>query len=251
MFRNTIVTSIAPPLIVQNRKGKVHEKTGRDCWGLSLCLSGQITYTMQGKDYISVPGYGVLLPKGASYRLHGDKEGLFPLVNFHCTGLSQDSIAVFPLSDPHACINDFELLRSLFLREEDHLKAYSVFYGLLNRMASAQHLEDTRLAPALDYIQDNLNDPNLSNQNIADYLGISEIYLRKLFLSRYQTTPKQYILKLRLHRAQELLQESTFSVTQVAELCGFASVYHFCRAFKGKLGITPSQYSKRDHLIHL
>ena len=75
--------------------------------------------------------------------------------------------------------------------------------------------------------------------------------MRKLFLSRYSTTPKQYILKQRLNMAQQLLLDTALSVTQIAERCGFTSVYHFCRAFKDKTGISPSQYGKETRLSQL
>lgn len=251
MFQNAVITDICPPFIVHSKKGREQSRKNRGQFGLSLCLSGQITYTMGAKEFISIPGYGVLLPKGASYQLRGDKEGFFPLINFQCDGLEQQTIAVFPLSDPQACYGDFEFIRSAFQRQDDRLQMYSIFYNLLHRIDRAQHPEDLRLSPALDLIQERLGDPGLSNQDIADRMGISEIYLRKLFHTRYQTTPKQYVLQLRLQKAKQLLQETSLNVTQIAELCGFSSVYHFCRAFKEKMGVTPSQFSKGDHLIHM
>jgi AraC-like DNA-binding protein len=34
-------------------------------------------------------------------------------------------------------------------------------------------------------------------------------------------------------------------VTAISETCGFASVYHFCRAFKTETGLSPSEYAKK------
>lgn len=251
MFRNVTVTAIGAPFTVHNAKGKVYAQSCRSSFGLSFCISGQITYTMDGKEFVSVPGTAVLLPKGGCYTLRGDKEGLFPLINFECVGLEATEIRVLPLTDPLACISDFRRLAAAFANEEDRLQGFSIFYGLLQRLTHEQHPEDLRLSPALEYIRGHLTDPGLTNQALADHLGISEVYLRKLFLSRYSTTPKQYILKQRLNMAQQLLLDTALSVTQIAERCGFTSVYHFCRAFKDKTGISPSQYGKETRLSQL
>ena len=104
------------------------------------------------------------------------------------------------------------------------------------------------MVSVIEYIEKNLSDPLLSNAQLAKQVGFSEVYLRKLFLKHYGTTPKQYILDIRLQKAKQLLAETPFSVTAVAEECGFSSVFHFCRAFKQKTGMTPSEFSKRYHI---
>ena len=71
--------------------------TNRQSYGLSLCISGQITYTMNGENYISDQNKAVLLPKGGTYSLHGDKEGFFPVVNFKCENFNCDEIVVVSL----------------------------------------------------------------------------------------------------------------------------------------------------------
>ena len=99
------------------------------------------------------------------------------------------------------------------------------------------------LGIAINYIENHLFEPDLSNEGIASALGISEVYLRKLFRQGCRTTPKQYILSLRLARAKQLLCHTNYSVTRVSEACGFSCVYHFCRSFKNKVGCTPREFS--------
>lgn len=240
---NIVVTQIQPPIVVHSEKGREFRMTDRHSYGLSLCISGQITYTMNGKKYISNQSNGVILPQGGTYTLFGDKEGLFPVVNFKCNNFNFDEIMVLPLENPQACIRNFETLKSLFLHNESRLNMYSSFYELLSNVSSANSHKHTPLDPVIKYIAENIQNPELSNVCLASQIDISEVYLRKLFLTHYNRTPKQYILDIRLQKAKQLLTDTPFSVTAIAEECGFSSVFHFCRAFKQKVGMTPTEFS--------
>ena len=81
---NIVITDIQTPIVVHSEKGRKFQMTNRQSYGLSLCISGQITYTMNGENYISHQNNAVLLPQGGTYSLFGDMEGLFPVINFKC-----------------------------------------------------------------------------------------------------------------------------------------------------------------------
>ena len=215
----------------------------RQYFGLSFCLSGQITYTMNGKRFISNPDNAILLPQGGAYCLVGDSEGQFPVINFSCNALDCKEIKVLPLRDPQACLQRFQILQQQFLRNESQLKIYSTFYELLDSLVSQNEQNSDRLTFVMKYIEDHMQDPTLSNVELAKYLGISEGYFRKQFQSYYRVTPKQYILDARIRKAKQLLIDTPFTVAAIAEECGFSSVYHFCRFFKQRTGKTPTQYA--------
>ena len=242
-LENIIVTDVQQPFIVHSEKDRKFQMTDRPSYGLSLCMSGKITYTMDGKDFVSEPECAVLLPKGGTYSLFGDKEGMFPVINFQCENFSCDEIMVFSLENPQACIQDFDTLRNLFLYGKDRLKIYSVFYELLSKVSSDHTQRHTPIDPVIRFIERNIKNPILSNTELAKQIGISEVYLRKLFLAYYTITPKQYILDIRIRKAKQLLCDTQLSVSAIAEECGFSSVYHFCRAFKNKTGTTPTEYA--------
>lgn len=247
---NIIVTQLYSTVTVHAQKGKTFQKTNRECYSLSLCTEGQITYTMHGKEYVSTPDVAVLLPKGSSYSLFADKAGLFPLISFDCKGISCDEIQVIPLRDPVGCLADYQRISKLLWRKEGQLAAYAALYELLDKVFTPQQ-EDHRLSPALSYIAENLSDPTLCNGQLAEVLGISEVYLRKLFLTQLGTTPRQYIQDARIASAKQLLTDTDLSVTAIAEKCGYSGVYHFCRAFKAKTGLTPTQYAHQNRIFRL
>ena len=242
IFQNIIVTDIQKPFVVNSETGRKGSMVDRTTYGLSLCRSGQITYTMNGKSYISKPGIAVLLPKGGTYTLHGDKEGRFPVINFQCRNLHCTQILEIPLQDPDTCIELFEDMKMLYLLREDRLKAYAAFYKLLSCIDPDK--DACPLHFLTKHIEKHIADPSLSNTALAEKMGISEVYLRKLFKSYFHQTPKQYILDMRLRHAKQLLTETALSVTEVSERCGFGSVYHFCRAFKERTGQTPTEFAR-------
>ena len=71
--------------------------------------------------------------------------------------------------------------------------------------------------------------------------------LQRAFLHHFGMSPKQYVIKLRTHKALQLLVENRLSVKQVAYACGFADEKYFSRAFKSKYGYPPSMV--RDHML--
>ena len=248
---NPIVKAIEFPVMVHSEKGRKYKMENRPTYGLSLCISGQITYTMDGKTYISEPGNAILLPKGGNYSLLGDKEGLFPVINFEAENLNCTKITILPLENPQACIQDFETLKNLYLHGRNMLKMYSVFYELLDKVASANSSKHRTLHAATAIIETNIKNHGLSNAALAEQLGISEVYLRKLFATHYNISPKQYILELRISKAKQLLVDTPFSITAIAEECGFSSLYHFCRVFKQRTGQTPTQYAACNRIYKI
>lgn len=246
---NIVVTQIQPPIVVHSKKGREFQMTNRHSYGLSLCISGQITYTMNGNQYISNPSNAVLLPQGGTYTLLGDKEGQFPVINFKCENDNDKEIVIFPLENPQACIKSFEALKDLFLHNENQLKIYSTFYELLDKVSSVN--SQNPLDSVIKYIAENIQNPELSNTCLARQLGISEVYLRKLFSAHYNITPKQYILNIRIRKAKQMLRDTPFTVVAIAEECGFSSVYHFCRAFKQRTGLTPTQYAVNSRVLKI
>jgi AraC-like DNA-binding protein len=81
--------------------------------------------------------------------------------------------------------------------------------------------------------------------------GLSYSRFRHLFRSRYAESPYQYLLRLRLERAKQLLDTRTHSVKEIAHLSGFESVESFDRAFRRSEGLTPTAYRDRDRSAFL
>ncbi len=69
-------------------------------------------------------------------------------------------------------------------------------------------------------------------------------YLTKLFHARYGYTIYEYVLKLRMERAAELLRKPDIKIQDIAERLGYADNHYFSKAFRNYYGKSPSQYRK-------
>ena len=245
ILENLTINQVFPPRIVHSQEGKTVEITNRQEFGLSFCYEGQITYNMGGKKYIENHNNVVILPKGGSYAFSVNKNGRFPLINFECENLCLDEILVLPIQNFQACISLYETISTHFLYKSSRLIIHSAFYELLHEISSQSMFRSNRLKSVIRYIELNISDPELSNLTLANQINISEIYLRELFHTHYNTTPKQFILDLRIRKAKQMLINTPFTITAIAKDCGFTNVYHFCRIFKKKTGQTPTEYANK------
>ncbi len=69
-------------------------------------------------------------------------------------------------------------------------------------------------------------------------------YLTRLFRGKYGFTIYEYVLKLRMERAKELLEDEDNKIIDIAERLGYADNHYFSKAFRTYYDISPSQYRK-------
>ena len=93
------------------------------------------------------------------------------------------------------------------------------------------------------YIWDNF-DKDLKLSDLAERFPYSESHLRLLFRKRMGMSLGTYIQKVKMNRARSLLVNSGLNVSQVAQACGYDSLYSFSRAFKKSTGLSPLAYKK-------
>lgn len=93
-------------------------------------------------------------------------------------------------------------------------------------------------------IQDQV-DTNLSLTDISKSLDIHPSYLSREFSKHFNNLSfGEYIRKLRIEKAMELMLETKYSLTEIAYLTGFSDQSHFTRIFKQHTGKNPSAFKK-------
>jgi AraC family transcriptional regulator of adaptative response / methylphosphotriester-DNA alkyltransferase methyltransferase len=75
-------------------------------------------------------------------------------------------------------------------------------------------------------------------------LNVSRNHFTRLFRQHFAMTPGQYLNKLRLYKAMDLLQATERNVLDIALECGFSSLSNFYVCFKREFGQTPYEYRR-------
>jgi len=96
-----------------------------------------------------------------------------------------------------------------------------------------------KLVVAVELMEANIKEP-ISQQDLADYVGLSTRQLQRLFQRYLLCTPSRYYLTLRLQRARELLRQTCLSVVEISVDTGFVSTSHLSKSYKELYGHSPS-----------
>lgn len=143
--------------------------------------------------------------------------------------------------------------RELLLRQVTEQKSFDRAFALVKEhvgkifqvLSDANSSSGQRQARlALDYIQKNYMDPDLSLNSICSYLNISTSYFSTIFKDLTGETFTEVLIRTRMEKAKELLENTTMKNYEIAEKVGFADPHYFGISFKKMTGCTPTEYAR-------
>ena len=80
---------------------------------------------------------------------------------------------------------------------------------------------------------------------LAAQCGLKATQFRRLFREQTGLSPVEYLTRLRVHRAQELLRDTNTSMTDIAHQLGFTTSQYFATTFRRTCGFTPRGYRQQ------
>ena len=89
----------------------------------------------------------------------------------------------------------------------------------------------------------------ISPESIAQSLGVSYSWFRKMFKLYVDVSPAQYQANMKLLRAKELLDNTDLSITDITYKLGFVNASQFSTFFRKKTGVPPLQYRKEEQQV--
>lgn len=95
-----------------------------------------------------------------------------------------------------------------------------------------------------EYIDNHYSDSELSAAQISEHFGISSAYLSTQFKLKYGIGILDYIRKVRIDKAKELLKSTDMKNEDISAYVGYINVRTFLRAFSKVEGITPKEFRK-------
>ena len=152
------------------------------------------------------------------------------------------------LKNPEKVEQIFDEIYDILGQEQpDTPKLAGLFLQMLQEVRDQQVIPpypDT-LNMALQYIRDNLQDPALSKEMIAEHCTISTRTLSRLFRKYMNCPATQYIIRSRYEKVCGMLMFPRLSIKEIADLCGYKNTAYLTRQFKQCSGQTPGKY-RRD-----
>lgn len=123
---------------------------------------------------------------------------------------------------------------------------YQTFYQVLVDYPTGKRqqsgLADDYFIAAMTFLEDNFEDPACSVSELCQHLGLSRSYVYNLFKNKTDLSPQQFLTKLRMERAKELLSNSDLNVQAISHFVGYNDSFTFSKAFKRYQGLSPKSW---------
>ena len=172
---------------------------------------------------------------------------LFRYGELFITGEPVSALYPLPESDD-GIIMLMEIIGREFARDgyTDVIAAYIT--ALIGKLVLCFQIEKTRVSrdnvlKILQYCANHYKE-DITVESVAECLSVSKSCISHIFGNRIGMNFCDYINAMRLQEAERLLRNRNFSITEVSNRCGFATIRTFNRAFLKKYGISPSVYRK-------
>ncbi|MDY3988417.1 MAG: helix-turn-helix domain-containing protein [Massilioclostridium sp.] len=109
-----------------------------------------------------------------------------------------------------------------------------------NKARGKQEVE----AKIIEYLNEHYSDPNLSLTLLSNIFGYSPKYLGRIFKNYTNLFFTQYLTKLRMDKARDLVLNTEMPIAEIFESVGITTLQHFYRLFKKEFGYSPAAMRK-------
>jgi two-component system, response regulator YesN len=121
---------------------------------------------------------------------------------------------------------------------EDISAMYTNICDFIGKQKSSHNVE--MISGIIKYIEEHYMEQELGLYKVSSQFNISEGYLSHFFKEQTEENFTDYVEKIRMAHAVELLKDKNISINDIAERVGYNSVQSFRRAFKRIKGVSPS-----------
>jgi AraC family L-rhamnose operon regulatory protein RhaS len=225
---------------------------------LTYIYKGRSFYSVNNIEYEVNQGDLLCIPQGS--RRSAVTYPINPMVSY---------TANFQLYDLHG--KDIDLPFPLLTRIDEHedlfswyneltiewlkgnpgygMKARALLLMILNHYFKILYYKkptiiDLRIQKAVDYILDNLT-RQIDVEELAVMAGLTTGYFGTLFMKYMGYPVKEYINRMKINNAENILLSGEFSVHEAAYKSGFEDIFYFSKVFKSIKGYSPSKVLKK------
>ncbi|WP_127533952.1 AraC family transcriptional regulator [Paenibacillus kobensis] len=234
-------------------------------------LSGSGTYTARGRTYTCRAGDSFIIFPGELFSYQADALDPWHYVWVSFIGSSaQALLATVGITPEKPIVAGGRLtdIRTLYsslmdslsktdepriadLESSGWLRLLLSCLGQANRAEPAIAVDttaiDRQIEQAIRFMSLHYAQP-VSIEQLSRTLGYHRTHLSRMFKRMTGLSPKQYLMQIRLERAQKLLTDTTMPIDQVAVSAGFNDALYFSKKFRSWAGASPSAYRQASVL---
>lgn len=241
----------------------VRRPAGRLDYQLLYMVSGHADYLLDGEWQTVGEGKIVLYRPQVPqfYRTYSQVPMLCRWVHFSGTEvaslLEECGMGQGNLFSPGLCPAAEALLKSMVVeilhREpmyrivvESQFRQAMALFGrqMAQRKGSVASSSRQRILSIVEYMNRHYFE-SLQTEELAARCGLSKYHFIHLFRMCMGMTPYSYLIRIRMERAETLLQTGDMTVQEVAFVCGYNDPLYFSRAFSRHFGVSPTDYKQR------
>lgn len=128
-----------------------------------------------------------------------------------------------------------------------------VIIVLINNFRIASETDEVlvsqnRIVEIIKYIAANYEDKYLNIEKVSDYVHLNPQYLSRFFKSQMDISIIKFVNKLRMEKSLDALKYTDNNIMDIAIAYGFADTKAYYRVFKENMGMTPTEYRKRNRI---
>lgn len=153
-----------------------------------------------------------------------------------------DSYISKPFSFELLCIR----IKKLIEQQENRKMLFHKTIEITPSSITTTSLDEELVRKALNFVEENIDNPEYSIEDLSKDLGLSKTHLNRKLQSIVDLTPLQFIRSIRLKRAAQLLTNSQYNINEISYMVGFNTLKYFNSHFKEEFQMTPSQYREKN-----
>lgn len=227
-------------------------------WELVYCTSGKGSFRFENGVVISYQAGDVVVIPPKEVHANSSREGF---TNIHIT-MADPSFpyrTAFRIADDEEGNVKMAFLQAKYYYMADIKNAELVLAALGDLIVSYMIVcrSNAEFSEPVERIREsirrNYSRPDYALDEVMHAMPFHYDYLRKLFKKEVGVSPLEYMTKLRMKSAETLLTAmwtNEYSISEIAQMCGYEDALYFSRVFKKYYGSAPSNYAKKREGVY-
>ena len=218
-------------------------------YDFTFMLNGEMTYVVDGKTFVLHENDAILIKPGSiRERIQTNEPIRYVSFNFR---VFDDAVMPQRVYMPDVISHEIRALVSVFSASHvaDMYSTKEKVVNLLNyillEIKDILDLESNNkhIIAIIKYINEHTSEP-ISLSTVSEKVNLSKEYTSHIFKKETGRTVTDYINERKLLVAKEMIQSTSYPLTEICERLGYENYSYFSKVFKAQFGVTPGSLRK-------